>query len=141
MNIEKCNCEGYADPTVYEALKNIVREERPITRFRPLVYICSPYAGDIRENVENARRFCRYAVSCGYIPLAPHLFFPQFMWDDDDLERELALHMNLVLLSKCRELWVFGDSPTKGMRFEIEHAKQKRMPIRYFPTDLLEVVK
>lgn len=30
-------------------------------------------------NQEAARRYCRYAVDAGYVPIAPHLFFPQFM--------------------------------------------------------------
>ena len=42
----KRNAEGYYDPTAGEALLNIMREERKKAN-RALVYICSPYAGDI----------------------------------------------------------------------------------------------
>lgn len=48
---------------------------------KPIVYICSPYTGDIKANVENARRYCRFAADTGYIPMAPHLLFPQFLDD------------------------------------------------------------
>ena len=52
MGINKYNSEGYYDPTVYEALSNIEKEEKAARRvYRPLVYICSPYAGDIERNV------------------------------------------------------------------------------------------
>ena len=61
MAISKYNSEGYHDPTTYEALKIIEKEERTAKRavnlhkpdeFRPLVYICSPYRGDTEKNVE-----------------------------------------------------------------------------------------
>ena len=82
MSINKFNSEGYYDPTAYEALTNIEKEERALRAFRPIVYICSPYAGDVATNVENARRYSRFAVDMGYIPIAPHLLFPQFLNED-----------------------------------------------------------
>ena len=68
MSINKFNSEGYYDPTTYEALTNIEKEERALRAFRPIVYICSPYAGDVEVNVENARKYSRFAVDMGYIP-------------------------------------------------------------------------
>ena len=91
MSINKFNSEGYYDPTTYEALTNIEKEERALRAFRPIVYICSPYAGDVEANVENARRYSRFAVDAGYIPIAPHLLFPQFLSDDNPKERQLGL--------------------------------------------------
>jgi hypothetical protein len=35
-------------------------------------------------------------------------------------------------MSKCSEVWVFGRKITKGMSIEIEKAKQRSIPIRYF---------
>lgn len=46
MSIDKFNCEGYYDPTAYEAMTAVQKEERALRAFRPIVYICSPYAGD-----------------------------------------------------------------------------------------------
>ena len=34
------------------------------------VYICSPYAGDIEQNIRFARAACRYAVEQGCAPVA-----------------------------------------------------------------------
>ena len=138
MSVSKFNSEGYYDPTTYEALTNIEAEERK-ARFRPLVFICSPFSGDEQTNIENARRYCRFAVDQGYAPFAPHLFFPQFMDDADEHERNLALFMDIVLLSKCAELWVFGDAVTNGMSIEIEKAKRKGQLIRYFTETCEEV--
>lgn len=131
------NAEGYPDPTAYEALTNIETEMRK-GKFMPLVYICSPYSGKLSVNKGNARRYCRFAVDSGFIPLAPHLLFPQFM--DDGLEREKALLMGIVLLTKCAELWVFGECITKGMATEIGRAKKKGQPIRSFTEECEEVM-
>lgn len=139
MSISKHNAEGYADPTVYAALTNIERERRGNSRFRPIVYICSPLAGDVAGNQARARRYCRFAVASGCIPLAPHLLFPQFMDEGDKVERDLALAMDLALLSKCAQVWVFGSTISSGMRAEIAKAKRKGKPIRYFDTACREV--
>ena len=108
MSINKFNIEGYEDPTAYEALTHINAEERK-GRFRPMVYICSPFSGDPEGNTEKAKRYCRYATQAGYLPFAPHLFFPLFLRDELPRERALGLSMAIVMLTKCSELWVFGD--------------------------------
>lgn len=140
MSVNKFNPEGYHDPTPYEALTKIEKEKNR-QPYRPVVYICSPFSGNMERNAENARRYCRFAVDSGYIPLAPHLLFPQFMNENDAAERRLALFMDIALLSKCAQLWVFGGNITKGMGIEIEKAKYKRQPIRYFTEGCKEVPK
>jgi hypothetical protein len=87
----------------------------------------------------NTRRYCRFAVDQGCIPIAPHLLLPQFMRDNDPAEHDLAIFMDLVLLSKCAELWVFGDRISTGMGIEITKAKQKSMTIRHFTSECKEV--
>ena len=64
------------------------------------------------------------------------MLFPQFL--SEDTERELAMLMDLVLLTKCEQLWVFGNEVSEGMRREIGKAKKKHMTIRYFTEDLKE---
>ena len=54
------------------------------------------------KNQENARTYCRFAVEAGCVPIAPHIYFTQFMNDNDHKERDLALFMDIVLLSKGR---------------------------------------
>ncbi len=130
------NAEGYADPTAYEAFRSIEKEEKKNKGFMPVVYICSPYAGDIESNTDAARRYCRFAVDKGAVPLAVHLLFPQFM--SEDTERDLALHMGEIMLSKCRELWCFGNRISEGMKKEIETANRRGMPVRYFTEELEE---
>lgn len=107
-----------------------------ISEYRPLVYICSPFSGDIEGNIKKAREYSRFAVAQGAIPLAPHLLLPQFM--SEQTERELAMFMDMVLLGRCEEIWVFGKQISNGMAAEIEKAKQNNMKIRYFTDDLKE---
>lgn len=130
MGINRFNAERYPDPTAYEAMTNILSAGKP--GYKPLVYICSPYAGDIETNLLRARRYCRFAVGKGCLPLAPHLHFPQFMDDGDREQRELGLRFAVILLCKCDELWVFGDRVSEGMAREIAKAKRRDMPIHYF---------
>jgi hypothetical protein len=134
--MDRHNSSGYADPTAFNALSAIEREER---KYMPLVYIASPFAGDTECNIARAREYCRFAVSKGFIPLAPHLHYPQFMDDDDAGQRELGLFFALILLGKCDELWVCGDTVSAGMSREIAKAKRRGMPIKYFNTNFEEV--
>ena len=139
MSISIFNHEGYVDPTSYEALTAIEKEKRSLRAFRPIVYICSPYAGDIAKNVQAARSYSRFAVNKGYIPIAPHLLFPQFLNDKDEMERELGLFFGNALMSKCAEIWVFGSSISAGMEAEIKRAKWKDYRLRYFNENCEEV--
>ena len=125
--------------SAYEAFCNIEREQRALRAFRPIVYICSPYAGDIEQNVAAAQRYCRYAVNAGYIPIAPHLLFPQFLNDADPNERQLGLFFGNALMSKCSEVWVFGSHISAGMQAEISRAKWKNYRLRHFTEQCQEV--
>ena len=139
MSIKKFNSEGYYDPTTYEAMTAVEKEEMALRAFRPIVYICSPYAGVVSENIENARKYSRFAVDNGYIPIAPHLLFPQFLNDDNPKERQLGLFFGNALMSKCSEVWVFGRRISSGMAAEIYKAETRGMPIRYFTEEMEEV--
>jgi hypothetical protein len=139
MSIDKYNSEGYYDPTAYEAMSIIEKEERALRAFRPIIYICSPFSGDVEGNVKAAQDYSRYAVDNGYIPVAPHLLFPQFLNDDNPAERKLGLFFGNALMSKCSEVWVFGSIISAGMEAEIKRAKWKNYRLRYFTENCEEV--
>lgn len=132
------NAEGYHDPTAGEALLNVMREERKKGQ-KVLVYICSPYSEDIEGNTKRAREYCRFAVEQNCIPLAPHLYFPQFMEECDPEQRSLGIAFGLVLQGRCREVWVFGRRISRGMAVEIEKAKERNLRLRYFTEECEEV--
>ena len=129
--MERKNHEGYADPTAYAALTRVIRQNR-------FAYICSPYRDNPRVNIMRARHYCKFAVSKGRIPIAPHLYFPQFM--SEEMERERVMQMNFELLKLCSEVWVFGDRITEGMEAELARAGRLRKKIRYFTTKCEEVL-
>lgn len=139
MSINKFNSEGYYDPTAYEALSLIEKEERALRAFRPIVYICSPFSGSVDENIAAAQRYSRFAVDNGYIPFAPHLLFPQFLDDNNPTEHQLGLFFGTALMSKCAEVWVFGSIISSGMEAEIKRAKWKDYRLRYFTENCEEV--
>lgn len=141
MSVSRFNSEGYPDPTTYGALANIEEELKSARVYRPIVYVCSPFSGDVNSNIVNARKFSRFAVEQGYIPIAPHLLFPQFLDDNDMVERELGLHFGNVLMSHCSEVWVFGENISAGMNAEIRRAKRKNYRLRYFSSELKEVAE
>ena len=131
MSVNLYNAERYLDPTAYEALMNIEREAKR-TAYKPLVFICSPFAGNIERNTRRARDFCRFAVSENCIPIAPHLLFPQFMEESDPKQRRLGIFFGLVLQS---------GNITKGMAVEIEKAHERGLPVRHFTERCVEVVR
>lgn len=97
-------------------------------RDSPIIYIASKYAGDTERNIQAARRYCRHAIEKGCVPIAPHLLLPQFL--SEETERDLAIAIDLRLLSLCEELWACGGI-SEGMRREIDYAKKTGIPVRY----------
>ena len=94
------------------------------------VFICSPLKGDMENNLKNARKYCRDALASHYLPIAPHVYFTQFLDDTKESEREIGIKCGLELLPMCDEIWVYG-TPSEGMKTEIELWKAlKNTPIK-----------
>ena len=106
---------------------------------RPLIFICSPYRGDVDANIHNAHRYCRFALIHSGIPFAPHLLFTQFLNDDDPPERDAWLSLGLEMLARCDELWAFG-MPTEGMKMEMLEAQRLGVPVRRFTDSCEEMI-
>jgi len=128
------NHEGYKDPTCTQALTNIAAE---LTKFRPIVYIACPFSDSPDENMVKARRYCRFAIDKGAIPVCPVIYLPQFM--SEETERDLAARIDNIFLCRCAEVWVMGGEISPGMQDEIALAKERQKRIRYFNENLEEV--
>ncbi len=102
-----------------------------------LIFICSPYSGDIERNTLRARAYCRFAYSKGTVPFAPHLHNTQFLDETMQEERQAGIVLGLYVLSHCDELWCFGRKTTEGMKVELEAASKLGIPIKYF-TDMCQ---
>ena len=97
-----------------------------------LVFICSPLRGDYAENIKRTQYLCATAARrYDVIPIAPHIYFTQFLRDSNPGERELGTQMGLELLGLCDEVWVDGmNDPSEGMVAEIEAARIAGIPVR-----------
>ena len=95
-----------------------------------IAYICSPLSGDINNNIKKAKLYGKYAFKRGMAPVIPHIY-AEILCDDIPFERELGMRADRELLFKCDELWVCGDTITKGMKEEIHFAKMINMKIKY----------
>ena len=93
-----------------------------------LIYVASPYAGDIEQNTAFARKACRHVMNEGHAFFAPHLLYPQLLEDSNPQERQLGLDMGLAMLPRCDELWCYGDRISHGMHLEIEEAVRIGIP-------------
>ncbi len=102
-----------------------------------LIYVASPYSGEIEKNIEFAKRSCEFVLKQGHGFFAPHLIYTQILDDSDLTQRKKGLEMGLTLLSRCDELWVFGDHISKGMKTEIQFAQEHEIPIRHITTEEL----
>lgn len=98
---------------------------------KELVYIISPYAGNVQANVAFAIRCCRMAIQQGFVPIAVHLLYPQILNDKDPVEREVGLELGLNILRHCAAAWVCGTRISPGMEGEIQAAQQLNIPIKY----------
>jgi len=136
------NSEHYPDPTFGGAYDSIRQMEKAFCtgkKYIPWVYIASPYRGDVKTNTENAKRYSFFAVMQGKVPFCPHIYFTQFLDDNIEVERKIGLNLALNMLRRCREVWVFGDTVSEGMRNEIRIAKKRHIPVRYFTSECVEV--
>lgn len=95
-----------------------------------VAYIASPLSGDVEQNLQFARQACRYAISQGVTPFAPHLLYTQMLDDSSPEERQLGIDMGNRMLRLCDELWLCGDRISPGMAGEKELAERLGIPVR-----------
>lgn len=119
-----------------KSTKRITKEKQG--KFRPIVYICAPFRGAVKENTKKAIFYAKFAYQKGAIPLTPHILFP-FLDEELETDRTAALFMDTILLGKCQEVWVFGNQITEGMELELEISKRRKQKIRYFTEECEEI--
>lgn len=95
-----------------------------------IIYVASPYVRDIQKNTEFAKKACRHVMEQGHAFFAPHLLYPSLLCESVSAERELGLDMGLAMLSRCDELWCYGDHISHGMMAEIAEAQRLNIPTR-----------
>lgn len=94
-----------------------------------VIYVCSPFRGNIKENAALAKRLCRKAALEGFAVICPHLLYPQFLVDEGD-ERETGIRAGLKLLEAADEVWVADGKISAGMSREIARAGELGIPTK-----------
>ena len=107
------------------------------------IFVCSPYRptsqdekcrkDELEANIRRAKMACRILSTLGFLPLAPHLYFTQFLKDEDAQERATGIRFGMEWLEAADEVWVFGESISEGMAAEIKRAYELKKPVRNLP--------
>lgn len=103
-----------------------------------VVYIASPLSGDVERNLQFARQACRYAISEGMVPFAPHLLYTQMLDDSSPEERQLGIDMGNRMLRLCDKLWLCRNRISPGMAGEKEMAERLGIPVRSVSTEEIQ---
>lgn len=101
---------------------------------RKVIYLSSPLSGktesDVDRNIAFVKRAARFAIKQGVMPYIPHLTLPTILNDKDPEERALGISLDLDLLERCDELWMFVENGiSSGMKTEQEAAERFGIPI------------
>lgn len=95
------------------------------------VYIISRYRAFTERgrefNRKVARYFCRKVVLEGKQPIAPHLYYTQFLDDGDERERRIGTQMGIKELREADEflLILIDGKISEGMYAEIREATKE----------------
>lgn len=111
---------------------------------KPIVIIESPYAGDVEENVEYAKRCVKDSLDRGEAPFASHLLYTQVLDDTKPEERKLGMEAGFAIGAKADLVAVYVDrgmSPGMVEGFNRARARGQRtefrsilaQPIWWFP--------
>lgn len=97
------------------------------------IYIISRYRAEDAEELEFnkkvARHFCREIIEEGNVPVAPHLYYTQFLDDSYPEDRKGGLYLGIRDLRESKEflLVVVDGVISEGMKGEIEEVARLGM--------------
>lgn len=100
------------------------------------VYICSPFRAKDSEqkklHIDYAKELSRRCVLKGFSVITPHLYYTNFLDDDDELERKMGLESARNLILECDYMLVgVKYDMSEGMRAEICFAEKHDVPVRF----------
>lgn len=98
---------------------------------KTLVILESPYAGNIKKNLDYARKCLKHSLSLGEAPIASHLLYTQEGVLDDDIpeERQLGIDAGLEWKRVAEKHVFYCDlGISKGMEYAFEQAKKNNIP-------------
>lgn len=90
-----------------------------------LLYVCSPFRGEVKRNKEYARELTRVALDNGFVPVTVHLYLTEVLNEEIPEEREKGMVAGKKLLGQCKYILIgekYGRS--SGMIGEINLAEK-----------------
>ena len=85
-----------------------------------LLYVCSPFRGEVKRNKDYARELTRKAIDNGFVPVTVHLYLTEALDDNKPEERAKGMEAGQTILDSCKFILV-----SEGMRSEIKRAIEK----------------
>ena len=82
--------------------------------------------------MDSALYACSVAISKGCAPIAPHLYLPRCLDDNEPAERAAGTAAGLAFLAVCDEVWQWGKTITHGGR--ACPRKELGIPIKVYNT-------
>ena len=105
---------------------------------KPLVFIESPFAGDVDTNIRYARACMRDSLNRGESPFAMHLLYTQegILNDDIPEERTWGIEAGFAWGKHASKTVVYTDlGITPGMELGIQRAREEGREIEYRELD------
>jgi len=95
-----------------------------------LVYIAHPLGGNVQENLKLAGQWVRWASRLqGIVPIAPYFQSVVAFSESTPEEREEGFQHGLKVLQYCQELWICGETISRGMQRELDYALRWQIPV------------
>jgi len=96
------------------------------------IYVCSPYKGNVKENIRKAQKYSKEIYQMGYVPICVHLYLEKATGlNEKNGDRKELLQLGKEFVKWCDEVWVYGKEISNGMKGEIEYARRYKIKVRY----------
>jgi transcriptional regulator with XRE-family HTH domain len=94
---------------------------------KKIIYVASPYSGDVQANININSAYCRGVMAEGHLPASPHL---ALAFVDEDTERDAALDYCKNLIDICDEVrFYIENGKSAGMIEEEKYAREIGKPV------------
>lgn len=105
--------------------------------------VLSPLHGDTDLHVQYALACCEDCIDLGESPFASHLFYPQFLDDDDPESRQVGMRCGQEWMRVANQVAVYSDfGVSTGMQEDLKLARRLGLRIVYrnLPEDRIKTI-
>jgi hypothetical protein len=99
-----------------------------------IIYIAHPISGFIEDNLEKVRQIARQLnlQHQNIVPFAPYWLDCHVLDNRDPKERKRGIKNDKAFFGKgvIDEVWLYGDTISRGMKAEIDLANKLNIPVK-----------